>query len=357
MRTALYDAHLALGAKMVTFSGWEMPLYYSGVLVEHFAVRRAVALFDVSHMGRIDVKGVDAELFFDYVSTNAMTDKPVNSVTYTVFSSESGGSIDDALVFRLGKEHFFAVVNAGNRETVLAHFRKIAVDYRVTVEPLFETEGILALQGPLARELLSRICGCEIPLKAMQCLSLAFADEELIISRTGYTGSFGYELLGSQVLIGKLWELLLKEGREEGILPAGLGARDTLRLEAGYALWGHELAPTIAPTESVSEWTVRWKKDGFLGKEALLRLEASSKKRSQHAVILSEKGIAREGNPVFKNKRPIGVVTSGTHSPCLGAGIALIMVTGNLAFGEVIEIEVRGHRHNAEVVKLPFYRV
>jgi aminomethyltransferase len=355
MKTPLYDRHVALGAKMIEFSGWEMPLYYKGVISEHFSVRRAVGLFDVSHMGIIEVKGEDAEIFLDFISTNLIVNRPNFSAVYTVLGSENGGSIDDTVIFRIRIDHFLIVTNASNRRVDLEHLQKHSKGYRVAIEPLFETHGILALQGPNARPLLARLLGYEPRLNVMQLTIGEYAGHKLLISRTGYTGSFGYEFMTRSTVLGQLWDELLELGKQEEIQPAGLGARDTLRLEGGYCLYGHELAPDIAPTESVSEWTVRWKKALFLGKAALIRLETNPKKRSQHGVVLLER-IPRRGNPVYKQGRLIGIVTSGTHSPCLGKGIAIIMVSETIAFGEKVEIEVRGHRHVGEVVKLPFYK-
>jgi aminomethyltransferase len=355
MRTALYDRHIALEAKMGEFAGWEMPLYYKGAVAEHLAVRNAVGLFDVSHMGCIEIEGEDAARFLDHISTNAISGQPDQLAIYTVFSSEEGGCIDDAIVFCIEANHFLVVVNAGNREADWEHFQRMSKGLRVTLTSRYGTHGILALQGPQAKSVLTQVMRLEIPLKVMQVVPALFENEPIIVSRTGYTGSFGYELIIANSHIGALWDALLQQGADNGIQPAGLAARDTLRLEAGYALYGHELARDIAPTESISGWTVRWKKASFVGKEALLRLEGSSKKRWQHAVMLIEKGVPRSGCRVFKNGQPIGHVTSGSHSPCLNRGIAIIMVDQNLALGERVEVEVRNHRLEGQVVKLPFY--
>lgn len=356
MRTILYDHHVALGAKMGDFAGWEMPIFYSSIISEHLAVRKAVGLFDVCHMGRVDIRGAKAEAFLDSLSTNVITDRPNGSATYTVFSSERGGCVDDCIIFRINAKHFFLIVNASNRQQDLEHLKHYASAFQVAVEPFYEGNGILALQGPLSTGLLQRLLEQKILLKTMQFNAVKYENEEFFISRTGYTGSLGYELIGSAELILKLWQALLRLGKDEGIEPAGLGARDTLRLEAGYALYGHELALNIAPTESISEWTVRWKKAKFLGKEALIKLQTSSKKRSQYAVILSNRSVARQNCPVYKGVKAIGMVTSGGYSPSLRKSIAIIMVNANLAFGEQVEIEIRGQRHSAQVVKLPFYK-
>lgn len=355
MRTALYDRHVALGAKIVDFVGWEMPLFYSGIVAEHLTVRRAVGLFDVSHMGCIEIQGEEAEPFVDFISTNTIRDRPDLSATYTVLSTESGGCVDDSIVFRRKEDHFFIVVNASNRQKDLEHLVRTSKGYRVSLLPRYETHGILSLQGPNSRAVLAKFFGQDITLKTMRFTIKSYEQQELILSRTGYTGSLGYELISTIPVIVKLWEALLEVGQDEGIAPIGLGARDTLRLEAGYALYGHELSTDIAPTESVSEWTVSWKKSNFLGKEALLRLASNPKKRSQHAIALLDKGVPRQGCAIFKGNRNIGLVTSGSHSPILSRGIAIIMVRENLALGEKVEVEVRGHRLQAEVVKLPFY--
>lgn len=356
MRTALYDRHVALGAKMSDFAGWEMPLFYKGVVLEHLAVRSAVGLFDVSHLGCIEVRGEDAESYLDQISTNVIVNRPDQFATYTVFSSEGGGCIDDAIIFRYDVQHFLVVINAANRQSSWEHFNRVSKGFRVTLTSLYDKYGILALQGPKAKVVLAEVLGHETPLKTMQFALKTFEGEPLIICRSGYTGSFGYELLIANSHLGALWDALLLKGAKSGIEPAGLAARDTLRLEAGYALYGHELALDIAPTESISEWTVRWKKASFLGKEALIRLEGNPKKRSQHAVMLLDKGVPRSGYRVLKDGQTIGTVTSGSYSPCLNRGIAIIMVDQNLALGEKVDVAVRGNPLRAEVVKLPFYK-
>lgn len=356
MRTALYDRHIALGAKMGEYGGWEMPIFYKGVVTEHMAVREGVALFDVAHMGGIEVRGEDAERYLDQISTNVISNRPDSLAIYTVFSSESGGCIDDASIFRFSSEHFLVIINANNRQSDWDHFMRMSKGYRVTLKSLYDTHGILALQGPLSKNVVTKLLDKEPVLKITKFAMELFEGEPFVVSRTGYTGSLGYEFIIANSHLGALWDALLRNGVDEGIEPAGLGARDTLRLEAGFALYGHEIGPDIAPTESVSEWTVRWKKASFLGKDKLIRLETSPKKRSQHAVVILGKGIPRQGCAVLKEGQSIGHVTSGSFSPCLNCGIAIIMVSQNLAFGEKVDIEVRGNRLNAQVVKLPFYK-
>jgi aminomethyltransferase len=354
MRTVLYNRHCALGAKMVPFGAWEMPLRYKGIVAEHLAVRHAVGLFDVSHMGRIDVKGVDAESLLDELSTNLIRGKPDGSATYTVWCHESGGSVDDVLVYRESPTQFFIIVNAGNRERDLAHLLRYAQGRQVTIQDRYNEEGILALQGPFAEKLLSSFFPEVESLKRMHFLRVLDGEQGMIISRTGYTGAGGYELYAPNERIAAWWDRLLKEGKPFGIEPAGLGARDTLRLEMGFALYGHELSDSISPTESVAAWTVHEEKRFFLGKGALEKLEQSSDKRFAYGVELSEGGVAREGFPVFQDGLQIGSVTSGSFSPILNKAIALILVNVPLKMGDLVTIEIRKQKCPALIVSLPF---
>lgn len=338
---------------MVSFGGWDMPMQYTGVLSEHMCVRNRVGLFDISHMGRIEIIGPDAESFLDYLSTRSIKGKKAGSATYTVWCNENGGTMDDLIIYKINDTHFFVVTNASNREKDLAHLKMHAHSYHVTIQDHFSS-GILALQGPLATPLLSKFFPEVNTLPPMRFLSLE--NNEFYLSRTGYTGAGGFELYGSAEKISQWWDILLKEGKTVGIQPIGLGARDTLRLEMGFALYGHELSETIAPSESVSAWTINWNKPDFLGKTALRELEKNSRKRHAYGVRLIEKGIARQGSPVIQQGRTIGEVTSGTFSPSLEQGIALILVNQSIQIGERVALLVRQTQLQAEVVELPFVR-
>jgi aminomethyltransferase len=355
MKTGLYERHVALGAKIVDFAGWEMPVQYSGVIKEHQAVREKAGLFDVSHMGRILVNGPDAEKLLDFLSTNRISGKNDWTATYTVWCDQAGGCVDDLIVYRQGPEKFFVIVNAGNREKDLQHLKHAAAGFDVHIEERYK-DGILALQGPSAHAIMAEIFPEAKAVKPMRFLSVDYSGDEVILSGTGYTGAGGFELYGSTSSIISLWDALMEAGRLHGILPIGLGARDTLRLEMGFPLYGHELSQDIAPTESVVSWTVKFDKEDFLGKEALDVLESQGTKRSEYGIVLKEKGIAREGYSVSKNGEPIGKVTSGTMSPSLQKAIAIILVDGSLEQGETIEIDIRGKQVKAVVVPLPFWR-
>lgn len=354
MKTVLYERHVALGAKIVQFSGWEMPVQYRGIIPEHHAVRQKAGIFDVSHMGRVVVEGHDAEKFLDYLSTNKIAGKPDLSATYTVWCNPNGGCVDDVIVYREGRNRFFVIVNAGNRQKDLEHLIQYSQGFDVKIQDRYVEDGILAVQGPNAIAVASKIFPEALSLKPMHFVPASYQDKALILSGTGYTGAGGIEIYAPLEIIGDLWDALLASGREEGILPVGLGARDTLRLEMGYALYGHEISDKIAPIESVSAWTVKWDKEDFLGKGSLERLQQSSTKRSEHGIVLVDRGIAREGYEVVQSGKRIGVVTSGTHSPTLNKSIAIVLSAKVLREGEEVEIKIRENLCKAKAVKLPF---
>lgn len=353
MKTALFEAHRALGAKIVDFCGWEMPIQYKGIIQEHQAVRSHVGIFDVSHMGRIFVEGLGAEALLDYLSTNTISDKKDGTATYTVWCRESGTVVDDLIIYRVSKTKFFVVVNAGNREKDLIHLLHHSAARDVIINDRYHEDGILAVQGPKALALITDLFPKTCDLKPMHFLSVPYKDQQIVISRTGYTGENGVEIYAPNDVIVDLWSVLLEKGRPYGIEPIGLAARDTLRLEMGYALYGHELSDAIMPNESVSAWTIKWDKPDFLGKHAI---EASSQKaRYEYGIALKDKGIAREGYPVFQNGKQIGVVTSGTLSPTLNQAIAIVLVEKKLQEGDSVEIQIRQNLCEAQVVSLPFY--
>lgn len=347
MKFHLYEKQVALGAKMVDFAGFEMPLQYAGIIEEVRAVREVAGLFDVSHMGRISVRGERSEEFLDYLSTNKICGKKELTATYTVLSNRQGGAVDDVLIYKISPTHFFMIVNASNREKVLAHLKKYLWK-GIVIEDHFKEGGILALQGPKATLFAEKIFP---EVKPMHFKVSFFGGEEVIVSGTGYTGAGGLEFYGNLKNITALWDRLLLE---EGLKPAGLGARDLLRLEKGYALYGHELREDIAPNESVSSWTIKWDGRDFLGKSAMEILEKSSTKRKQYGLILEEPGIAREGYPVLKNGVKVGLVTSGNFSPTLKKSIAIVMISGTFQETDRIEVIIREKKVKAKETPLPF---
>lgn len=346
MQTCLYDRHLKLNAKMVDFSGWQMPIQYAGIRQEHLAVRSGAGIFDVSHMGRVKVEGKDAESFLDYLSTNKIAGKANLTATYTVWCYEDGTCVDDVIIYRVSQEKFYVILNASNREKDLNHLKRYAESFEVTITPLF-SEAIIAVQGPKALAYLEPLLGSLLDLKTMR-FKMLNEREESFIAATGYTGEKGFEIAGPSSFITFLWDQLV----ETGVVPIGLGARDTLRLEKGYALYGHELSDKIVVTDSISNWTVKMDKANFLGKEVLQNKERQ--KRFTKAIELIDKGIAREGNAVFYKEKEIGVVSSGTFSPSLDKAIALALINEDLKVDEVVEIQVRSNKLKAKVVHLPF---
>jgi len=354
--TALAKTHREMGAKMVPFSGWEMPLQYESVVKEHLQVREKVGIFDVSHMGRIDISGKDAEKLLTYLSTNQIAGKQDGSCTYTVWCHENGGCVDDLIVYRIDQKSFFVIVNAGNREKDLEHLKKYAQEYDVQVKERYEDHGILAIQGPWAKKLLLDLLPDVEQLKMMRFKSVNAFGEEFFLANAGYTGSGGFEVYGSDHVIVKLWNYIFDERKAFDPKPVGLGARDTLRLEMGLALYGHEIDDEIAPNESVCDWVIKWKKDDFLGKKSLLQLEESGKKRFEHGITLIDRGIVREGAEVWLNQQKIGRVTSGTYSPSLQKAIAIVLIDRNLAIGEKVQVMVREKKLQAQIVQLPFIK-
>lgn len=329
-KTALHAHHIALKAKMVNFCDFEMPLYYQGIIPEHLAVRNSVGIFDVSHMGVIFVTGKEAVSFLDSLFTNQIAGKENFSAIYGVFPNEMGGAVDDVIIYKINDEKLFLVANACNRKKDLDHLTTYAKGFDVKISDRFDEFGILSIQGPKALEL----GALPSNLKPMHF----FEENDVYVARTGYTGEKGFEVIAKEEEIVKLWDFFT----EKGAIPIGLGARDSLRLEKGYALYGHELKED----ESVSSWTIKWNKD-FLGKERV-------NKKFIFGVILQDNVIARENFHVYKGLKKIGHVTSGGFSPILKKAIAMILVEENLKIADVVEIEIRNKMHCAEIVQLPF---
>ena len=341
---------MALGAKMVPFAGWEMPVSYKSVVAEHQAVRNKAGIFDVSHMGRISIEGISASNVVDYLSTNTILGKGAGQATYTVWCNGEGGAIDDLIVYQESSEQFFIVANASNREKDYHHLKQYAQN--CVVLPHYEEEGILAIQGPEAIELALPLFPELKQLKSMHFISTTFEGSPLYLAATGYTGEKGFEVYAPNAILPALWDRFLACG----IVPVGLGARDTLRLEMGYALYGHELKEERPANESVAAWAIKLEKGDFLGKMALQELAKKGKTHFPAALLMQTEGIPREGYPVHSSGRRIGAITSGTFSPSLSKGIALALLDTSVPIGQNMEIEIREKYCPATVVKLPFWR-
>jgi aminomethyltransferase len=356
-RTPLYDAHVAAGARLVPFAGWEMPVQYSGVMDEHRAVRTAAGLFDVSHMGEFRVTGVGAAAFLHQLTPNDVTRLRPKRAHYSALLTPRGTYVDDLLVYRLGDEDFLLVVNAANLASDLRWIEERA-PAGVAVEDVSSRYALLALQGPAAPAILQRLT--ETALDKIRYYGFRrgrVAGARAIVSRTGYTGEDGFELYVAPQDAAPLWEALLVAGRDDGLKPAGLGARDTLRLEAGMALYGHELDDETNAWEAGLAWTVKMDAGDFIGREALLAARASGPAKKLVGFEIRGRGIAREGGVAFGDGAEIGRVTSGTFSPTLERALGMAYLVPSWAeTGRPFEIDVRGRRLPAEVVKLPFYR-
>lgn len=351
LKPPLYSKHDALGAKFADFAGFLMPLYYAaGAIEEHLAVREKAGLFDVSHMGVIEVRGEEALAFLNFLFASELAGKSDGQITYGVFCNEQGGAVDDALIYQLSQECFWIVVNAANRDKDWKHLQRYSSDFSVALKHFYEEKGILALQGPASKQILERLFP-QLDLAYLHFETRVFEGEEMMLARCGYTGELGYELIASHAVIERLWTKLLELGKDQGLLPVGLAARDSLRLEKGYALYGHELNDERSPQESVASWSLAKNKASFLGKEATEKKRVGKKVA---ALLLEPKtGIAREGYRVFKDGQEVGLITSGGYSPSLKTSIALA-VTEALEKGETVSIEIRNKQVPAQVVKLPF---
>ncbi|HEX8395633.1 MAG TPA: glycine cleavage system aminomethyltransferase GcvT [Longimicrobium sp.] len=357
LRTPLHGEHAALNAKLVPFAGYEMPVQYpTGITAEHHAVRRAAGLFDVSHMGEFDVRGERALDFVQYVTTNDASRLEVGQAQYSTLLNHEGKLLDDLIVYRYA-DRYMLVVNGANKDKDWRWVSQFAGRFGVELTDRTDDIALLALQGPRAQEILSRLTGADLDAIGYY----RFAEGEVdgvhaTISRTGYTGEDGFELYVSAADAPRLWRRLLEVGGEDGLLPAGLGCRDSLRLEMGYALYGNDLDEDTSPLEAGLGWVVKPDKGDFVGRDAVLAVKAEGPRRRLVGFRVKERGFPRHGYPVAVDGGEAGVVTSGTVSPTLGDGIGMAYVPAAAAKpGTEIGIVIRGTPIKAEVVRPPFH--
>jgi glycine cleavage system T protein (aminomethyltransferase) len=355
-RTPLYELHRELGAKVIDFGGWEMPVQYSGILEEHRAVRERVGLFDVSHMGELEVTGAAALDTLQRLTCNDVSKLDDGRCHYTAFLTERGTFVDDLLVYRRGKDDYMLVVNASNTPKDFEWARRNALE-GAAVEDASDRWALIAVQGPRAAALLSRVCEpdpSDLPYYGFR--ETAVFGAATLVSRTGYTGEDGFEIYLPPDRAEPTFRGLLERGRDEGVLPCGLGARDTLRLEAKMALYGNDIDDTVTPWEADLGWIVKMKKGDFIGRVALEKQKAEGVPRKLAGFEMIDRGIGRHGYPAWTAAGE-GVVTSGTHSPTLGKPIGLALLpTAASGVGQEIEIDIRGRSAKARVVPTPFYR-
>lgn len=360
LRTPLHAAHVARGARLVPFAGWEMPVQYAGLLVEHKAVRERCGLFDVSHMGEVIVRGPDAARFLDHITSNHVAALEVGQIHYTTLLDAQAHIVDDCLIYRF-PEHYLVVVNASNRAKDVAHMRAHADGFSVVIDDISDWIALIAVQGPAAEALLQPFADRDLSaIRYYRFEEGAIAGRAATISRTGYTGEDGFELYVNLADAEPLWNLLL-DGRDDAgqpiAVPCGLGARDTLRLEAGLCLYGNELDETTTPLDAGLGWLVKLGKGPFLGSEVLAAQKAGGLTRKLVGFTFDERAIARHGMTVLVDGQPAGTVASGTQSPTLGIPIGTAYVPrSHAAVGSVFAVDIRGKAVPARVVPLPFYK-
>ncbi len=355
------DAHRSLGAQFVEYAGWEMPVSYSSLAEEHMAVRNAVGIFDASHMGEFSIKGPQALDFLQKVTTNDISKITVGGAQYSTVLNEHGGTRDDIFLYRLGETEYFLVCNASNVEKIASWLNE-KNDLGAEINDITMTTTLFAVQGPKALATMQGLT--DYDLTAMKRNKAAWVDIEgaiALVSRTGYTGEDGFEVfltnepMASPVRAEKLWKAILKSGEKYGIRPCGLGARDTIRLEAGLCLYGNELTEEISPLEAKIAYAVSLDKGSFIGRNALLNQKNSGLEKTRVGLRMLEAGIPRQGHGIFREGSKVGWVSSGTFSPLLKVGIAMGYVPPDVKVGDTLSIEIHERKRAARVAEWPFY--
>jgi aminomethyltransferase len=366
-RTSLFEEHQKLGGRLIDFGGWELPVQYTGLMDEHLTCRTAAGLFDVSHMGEVHVSGAQAEEFLNYLVTNNVAKVAIGQAQYTAMCHHSGGIVDDLIIYKRAPQNFLVVVNASNTEKDFAHMQKIEKEFRsqnaqadlkISNESNKYTQ--IAIQGPKAAQILQKLTKSDLaPIKNYWFTEGKVADVDAIIARTGYTGEDGFEVYVAWEKGPEVWRALMEAGSAEGIKACGLGARDTLRLEMKYPLYGNELGDETNPLETGLGWVTKLDKADFVGKAAIAAAKAAGLKRQLVGIKLLDRGIARHGYGVFTadGQTQVGEVTSGTQSPCLKQSIAVISVNSDHAqVGTKLSVDIRGVKISAEIIPTPFYK-
>ena len=350
-RTPLYEQHAELGAKLVPFAGWEMPVTYEGIREEHSAVRTHAGMFDVSHMGEVEVEGPGALAFLQRVLSNDVSAIEVGGAQYSCLCSEEGGVLDDLFTYRLGGDRYLIVTNSANHEADLAWLGRWSRDFDVAVRDVADRYAMIAVQGPHARRILGDALGLALPPR-MRIAASRVGNRPALLCGTGYTGEDGLEMLVDPEVATPIWAELL----DAGVVPCGLGARDTLRLEVCFHLHGNDLTPERNPIEAGLGWCCK-EETGFIGAEAVARVRSEGPAERLVPFKIEGAGIPRQGNPVLAGSEPTGVVTSGSFSPSLGGGIGMAYLRADLAEpGTEVEIDVRGKLRAARVASKPLYR-
>lgn len=356
-RTPLYQLHQELGGRMVPFAGWEMPVLYSSIIEEHLAVRNKVGLFDVSHMGEARIRGTGAADFLDRVMTNEFSSLPVGQARYTIMGQPDGGCVDDLIIYRIAAHEFLICLNASNASKDIAWLKSQVGQSAVEIIDECKQWAQLALQGPLAEKVLSKLCDISLQsLKRFHFITTTVAGvKNCIIARTGYTGSPGFEIYIPAHEGVHVAKKILECGKEEGILPVGLGARDSLRLEAGYPLYGHELSEKISPIQAGLGWTVKFSKPQFIGRAALLKQSQEGPTSRVVFFSIDDRRIARAGAVVYSGDQAVGEVLSGTLSPVINKPIGTALISQGASLAN-LSIDIRGTRLPLQISATPFFK-
>lgn len=355
--TPFLSRHQAAGARIVDFAGWSMPVQYAGLVEEHLTVRRAAGLFDVSHMGEIEVRGPDALAYLQNLVTNDVAKCEVGQAQYNAMCLPTGGIVDDLVIYRRGIDNFLVCVNASNTDKDFAWARSQMGALDVSVENTSDRWAQLALQGPNAEKILQSLADWPLPNQSYRFEEGQLLDIDMIVARTGYTGEYGYEIFFSPEHAEFVWDNLMEVGSFHGMAPIGLGARDTLRLEMKYALYGNDIDETTHPLEAGLGWITKLGKGDFNGRAAMMAAKEKGLTRKLVGFKLLDRGVPRHGYPILNDGgEEIGVVTSGTHSPSLGIPIGMAYLPVALAApGSTFFVQIRKNRLAAQVVETPFY--
>ena len=352
-RTCLYERHCQAGALIQPFGGFDMPIQYTSIIDEHNAVRQHCGVFDVSHMGEIVVTGPDAEKYVNHIFTNDITDAPIHKIYYGMMLYPDGGTVDDLLVYKMAPNHFFIVVNAANIDKDDAWMREQARGFDVVLENKSDYYGQLAVQGPESPSIMEEVL--KIPCSELvfyTCKTLKVDGEEIIVSRTGYTGEDGFEIYGSTKFIVKQWDQLMASHR---CVPCGLGCRDTLRFEVGLPLYGDELSKDISPVMAGLSMFCKLDKPEFIGKDALVEQKTNGVAQRLRGIELDDKAVPRHGYTVLKDGKPVGIVTTGYRLMSVDKSCAVALVDASLKLGDRVEIQIRRKTFSGTIVKKKFY--
>ncbi len=355
-KTTLYENHKSLNGNMVNFAGFLLPTHYTSIKEEHFSVRQFAGLFDVSHMGEVIIEGPSAKRFLQYITTNDIDLLSYGKAQYSIICNNKGGILDDVLIYQKQK-NYMMVVNASNKQKIVKWLNSHALK-GVKIKDMSDEIGLIAIQGPKSIKILEKALNLNLDkLPFYQFIDKKVKDTNLIISRTGYTGELGFELFIPNNKVRYFWNKLLQDGRNMGLKPAGLGCRDTLRLEMKFSLYGNDINDKINPIEASLGWLVKFKKGNFIGRNALLKFKNAGKNKSV-CIEMVEKAIPRNGYQIFFKNICIGYVTSGTMSPSLSKGIAIGIIDKKFSkTGNSVTINIRGKEKKGKIIKSPFYKL